>query len=523
MFDSYSDAWALAQTFLLLVAFLTPLTYQLLNHLTDRMMGIDEKSILSLFVEKTVSKHLWRVKGYYILIDFLVSEITLNTLFLLLMTIPMRLTDIDSLASAGLIKNYTALDYREGVIAPILWCNLFPIFRQLFLSAFFVIKVAFHLTPLLSINGVRRNNLRAFFVGATDNTLRYYLSIFLLFTIFGSPLALIIYDNQLPPGLIILLLVLFIFSWVVLATAWTPVSSLHIIQDYQNKLSDLGRQQYISFENNAKNYEEDDAHRYTNIQKVIGLLTGLDVNPLLRVFYAGCGPGRLLVDLASQLQTKGKEFQIIAMDFSPSMLEEARNKLKCQCFVKHGEVILVNEDFQNAGYLPSERFNAILCLNNTLGNLIDKDIASALHSRNKALSMFNRFLKPGGVLILTVYGPERENQKDEKYYTKRLKYIHDLSSPGTNDWVMELDISKDKPGVNKSYLYTHWFTEYELKDILSSHGFVKINVNFPQKDVLMAIGYKPKGIRRKHKGQFSKEKNPRRKVLERSRHNYKSS
>ena len=119
----------------------------------------------------------------------------------------------------------------------------------------------------------------------------------------------------------------------------------------------------------------------------------LTLNPGDHVLEIGFGSGKLLKDIAGQMQSGVVE----GVDFSEAMFSTAGKRLKN--LIESNRVILKCDDFMNATY-EDNSFDIIYSLN-TIYFWPDPD---------ECLSKMYRILKPGGRLILA-FGDKEQMQK----------------------------------------------------------------------------------------------------------------
>jgi SAM-dependent methyltransferase len=469
----WGDPWQFTQALLALVVFLIPLTYALLNFLTERMADHDEKKVWWWSRDRLFRKYQLQVKMYFVFADWLTSEITLNTAALLLVTfgLPERL--------------WWTLRCRTFHV----WWLVIPFVPLLVAKALLIyapIINRFTNWPYTDSVIARRHNIDIAFGKDSGVRGRAGVSLILLILAFFSP-ATIFFLGTYNPLVVVLPLVYYVLLVLALSIVWEPVSALHRLTARRMMFSDLGRQQKLSFEVNAAGYEEDDLHRSTDatIALVTLKLRDLRKAEAIRVLYAGCGPGEMLSALVSKwcASKDPRTLAIDAVESAPMMLQRAEEsvretmrQLSSEAEANRVQVSYFLTDFLKLE-IPDGFYDAILCLNNTLGNLVNETLESAVVCRQRALRLFGQWLKSEGCLILTVYSGQPGAE-----YTKSLKYLpdgperkQDGSQFGPNDWIMELDLGQSAKGFDQSLLYSHWFSRAELGGLLDGTGAFKVD------------------------------------------------
>ncbi len=225
-----------------------------------------------------------------------------------------------------------------------------------------------------------------------------------------------------------------------------------------------------TFDSGSSNYLDDDEYWGDDTQIVyrIGRLLNNAIkkkfpfsnsDAVLRILYAGCGPGALIERLLDYRQF----FHImIAIDISQKMLNLSSHRIN-EHEAKY-RVILQKEDLLKTSF-PEKSFNMIICVNNTLGNLPHQDISRSGIKRAQALKEFNRVLDHDGYLVLSVYNAEHFEEK--RKYTHNLILHKELSKIRNYDFILQLA----RKGASKHYLYSHWFREKEFRELLEVAGF----------------------------------------------------
>lgn len=123
---------------------------------------------------------------------------------------------------------------------------------------------------------------------------------------------------------------------------------------------------------------------FTKTNQAAVIIDHLDVQPGMTVLDAGCGPGRLTIQLAQQVGWGG---EVVALDLQTGMLDRAREKAEASN--------LKNIQWVQAGLgegsLGTDRFDRAVLVT-VLGEIPD---------REAALKEICGALKPGGILSVT--------------------------------------------------------------------------------------------------------------------------
>ena len=101
----------------------------------------------------------------------------------------------------------------------------------------------------------------------------------------------------------------------------------------------------------------------------------------------GCGTGRHVVHLAR------RGFNVVGIDLSPFMLDEARDKLRRESLTAE----LVRTSITDLSQFPDRSFRYAICMFSTLGLIRGHD------NRREFLMEVRRLLEPGGLLVVHVH------------------------------------------------------------------------------------------------------------------------
>jgi ubiquinone/menaquinone biosynthesis C-methylase UbiE len=122
----------------------------------------------------------------------------------------------------------------------------------------------------------------------------------------------------------------------------------------------------------------------------------LELQPVMRVLDAGCGPGRVTIPLAKALVPGG---EVVAVDIQSEMLRRAREKARSADVTNIRFCQLAIEP----GNLGSERYDRAILVT-VLGEIPD---------RQGALEELYRALNPGGILSVTemIFDPHYQSRR----------------------------------------------------------------------------------------------------------------
>lgn len=197
---------------------------------------------------------------------------------------------------------------------------------------------------------------------------------------------------------------------------------------------------------------------YRRTQRLQNELCYSDYPNRLRLLYAGCGTGSLLMNLL----TEDNIFSIVGVDYSRRMIELSSELLHED--VAKNNLTLLCGDFLTSFFNESS-FDMAICLNNTLGNLVNTNIHYSSYVREDCIQYFHKILSEHGILVLSVYNAECFESKKE--YSKFMKLIPSMCDFKNNDFILEFTRYNIQPHL----FYTHWFTEEEIVSLISTCGF----------------------------------------------------
>lgn len=165
------------------------------------------------------------------------------------------------------------------------------------------------------------------------------------------------------------------------------------------------------------------AHKANEIIQILPLQNGI------RILDIGCGPGRVLLPLAKQIQDKGG--QVIGLDIQADMIEKTRLKAK--------DLNLTNVDFINSNIDEAkidEPYDIILMIC-VLGEIPKND-------RKSVMQKIARYLQPDGIISVTetIFDPHFQSRKyvveimneigfiENKFTGNRLAYTSHFKKKG---------------------------------------------------------------------------------------------
>lgn len=128
------------------------------------------------------------------------------------------------------------------------------------------------------------------------------------------------------------------------------------------------------------------------------IISCLTLEPKMTIIDIGCGPGRITIPLAQQLE---KTLEITAMDLQQGMLEKVKTKA--------AKLGLKNIQFLQKkirpGVLQKNYYDRALLVS-VLGEIPEQD-------KEKSLRAIYDALKPGGILVISeiIFDPHFQNKK----------------------------------------------------------------------------------------------------------------
>ena len=186
-----------------------------------------------------------------------------------------------------------------------------------------------------------------------------------------------------------------------------------------------------------------------------------------RVLDAGCGPGLY----ARQLASRG--MSVVGVDINRAAIEHASISAEREgthIEYRHGDVR--DMDFK-------EEFDAALLIYGILGMMNDRDRSDVLHRLNRAL-------RPGGILILDAM--TGKNMRDRPFHKDWYFSPGGFWRPGPHfvlqrafeyeggGFLFRTIVLEEGKDVAVYDMWDHTFTADMMKELLSSHGFIDIEM-----------------------------------------------
>ncbi len=207
--------------------------------------------------------------------------------------------------------------------------------------------------------------------------------------------------------------------------------------------------------------------------ELISELEHMDAVPLagneMRMLDLGCGVGIHLIELARwALQHLPQLISVraLGLDFSPRMIERARARVANGKLTK--QIRLLQRDILKWESPANEEYDTILCLNNTLGNLVGDAVGGSHRLREETLRKVRDTLAPTGVLMLSVFSRDYLETEvlPRSGYTKDRHIDPQWSSPENGDLVLWRHCSDG----SDHCCFSHWFSPSELRSELRTAG-----------------------------------------------------
>ncbi len=173
------------------------------------------------------------------------------------------------------------------------------------------------------------------------------------------------------------------------------------------------------------------------------------VRPGKKVLDLGCGNARLYKEL------KGKKINYLGIDFSQELLKIAQ-KENPRAHFKYGDITEV-KTWKNLNNFD------VCCSIAVFHNLYKRDL------QLKVLEQIKRALKPGGILIITVW-----NLWQKSFWPLHLKQLRWKTKNGFKlKWLLVPYRMADKRGklIKKVNRFCYAFTPWELEKIIKESGF----------------------------------------------------
>jgi SAM-dependent methyltransferase len=205
--------------------------------------------------------------------------------------------------------------------------------------------------------------------------------------------------------------------------------------------------------------------------EVESLLPHLRAAGASRILDAGCAVGIHSLELARF------GMRVVGIDLSSAMIDEARKRARGLGL----PVRFASRDLKDAGRLPGQPFDAVLCLGNTMAS-----VASST-DRGRSLRAFRHALRPGGLLLLQLRDLSSIRRTGHLFPVRGYRR-------GEEDWILLRRQEPDPRGIRfrSSLLYrsgngSAWeMTESETvqpilsptawRDLVGMAGFVRISL-----------------------------------------------
>jgi len=192
------------------------------------------------------------------------------------------------------------------------------------------------------------------------------------------------------------------------------------------------------------------------------------------VLDAGCGPALHLRDMIAwwTTQAPGSRLQVTGLDFSKPMLARAVRELPEP--VDSVRTRFVLGDLVQPDWHPPHLLDCVLCLNNTLGNIVGHDLHSVSADRLRVSADFRRLLRPGGLFLLSVFDRANLPRTDGTVsaYSRDRRIDTRLSDVARGDLVLWRNCADG----DEHCCVSHWFTEKEVQELLKSVGFTDLHL-----------------------------------------------
>ena len=232
----------------------------------------------------------------------------------------------------------------------------------------------------------------------------------------------------------------------------------------------------LLFEDCAGRYPEMDPF-WGGPDEVISLLGEFpsSVHRSARLLDLGCGPGLHVLGLwqaSRSLWPQAPTVSAAAVDFSATMIRRATEIARARG-IEDG-VTFVCQDLVNSWSDTSETADVVLCLNNTLGNLVGDGLGSSPRERGRFLARVAEVLRPGGRLVLSVFSRSyyRTNLEGASTYTHDRRIDPRYSDAASGSFLLWRRCADDADRCCVS----HWFLPEELRGLLESAGLCVLDV-----------------------------------------------
>lgn len=238
---------------------------------------------------------------------------------------------------------------------------------------------------------------------------------------------------------------------------------------------DLRESTYTAFDNVSEGYYEYDENWGADVDFIRDAFSERYPRHL-SIIDLGCATGWHLISLSFLVKNVS---QLLGVDYSDSMMKSAsrfvsRNRLKDLIQFKKCDI----ESVSSA--LKSQKFDIAICLNNTLGNLIEYNIPREEY-RLSILKNIKTILSDKAQFIISVYNIDKF---DPNSYSRYLNISQEKSDFNAGDIV----IYHTYPDDVNHYCYSHWFSVAEITTLLETAGFVVKDLELRKKRILIRAG-----------------------------------
>lgn len=179
------------------------------------------------------------------------------------------------------------------------------------------------------------------------------------------------------------------------------------------------------------------------------------------VMDCGCGPGVHVRYLLDHAEVVG----VVAVDFSTTMVQEARTHIAAE--EVESATFLVHNICKPLPQIGA--IDAVICMNNVLGNVVLGDIDSAAEARTHVVKNISAVLHKRGCAVFSVYN--RKYMPLHSIHTKSNRFhIAECSRDATGDLIVEYH----DDSAQAFHYYSHWFTTNEIRRLIERDGSFKV-------------------------------------------------
>lgn len=192
------------------------------------------------------------------------------------------------------------------------------------------------------------------------------------------------------------------------------------------------------------------------------IISQIDIPPGGRILDVGCGPGRHSIELAS------RGFEVVGIDPSITMIQAARDR------AEQADISLIFHQDYGENFVSEKKFDAVLCLFTTLGQIND-------HREDNAqmVKISGTNLDHGGYFILEI--PNQEwiirNLKTYERFDEGHNYTEIFRDYSTeSNIVTERFNLQDFQGSRSYYLKYRIYHLNEIKGMLADSDFSILSI-----------------------------------------------